>query len=117
MNTEGFIERATKIAGDLEFNLKRVSENQINKVELDFNKHNVAFVVKIKNSGNKEVATIKVGNSTITPRVSSLEQTTVNIKGVQSLSISLKISSFAEAMHWCWKNYGEDKEVLLNDNE
>lgn len=102
MATEGFIERATKVAGDLENNLKRISGNQIYKVEIDFNKPNVAAVVKIKNSNNKEVATIKVGNSTITPKVSSLEQTTVNVKGVQSLSILLVIDIYATLFHEAW---------------
>lgn len=103
MTTEVFIERATKIAGDLECNLKRVSENQINKVELDFKKHNLALVVKIKNLSDKEIATIKVGNATIAPRVSSLEQTTVNVKGVQSLSILLVIDIYAILFHEAWK--------------
>lgn len=117
MNTEGFIERATKTASGLEESLKSISDNQINKVEFDFNKPNVAVVVKIKNLSNKEIATIKVGNPTIIPRVTSLEQTTVNIKGIQSLSILSEINTYAESLHWCWKRYGEDKEENKNENE
>lgn len=116
MEVKGFIERATKIARGLEESLKIISDNQINKVEFDFNKPNVAVVVKIKNSSDKEIATIKVGNPTISPGVTSLEQTTVNIKGVQTLLVSSEINTYAESLHWCWKHYGKDKEEIKDDN-
>lgn len=104
----GFDKGMTEIAEDLSDALKRESDNQINKVELDFNKPNVAAVVKIKNLNDKEIATIKIGNSTITPRVSDLEQTTVNVKGVQSLSILSAIDFYADHMHKVWKVLKEE---------